>query len=261
MKPKGLHLIKESDNFTGYSKSSWLREAKHHLRSALLLRSIRRRRSSKIKHETAARKRQDHIQAMEACVLSSNLLVGYAVELALKAGLTAVYARCSGELFERDVRRRYGHDYVRIAREIEFPLNAGTRARLRELRRIVLEDGRYPPFANTQKGSIREFNRRSQLLWSDAGFKGRVSLCKAIIEHVKHIDADSNNPVTWTSYRIDEDGYAAFRRGGNLRPRITVKYSSAQRNVGQDNRRALRRLLKDNMRLPWKGAKFRCVEH
>ena len=48
------------------------------------------------------------------------LLLGYAVEMYLKAGLAKAYRGCSDGMFDRDVTR-FGHDYKRIAAAIEFP--------------------------------------------------------------------------------------------------------------------------------------------
>ena len=72
----------------GYDKQSWLEEAERHVRSAKLLRSIRRRRRSRFKTVPESRRLQ-YVRTMDAAVHSSTLLIAYAFELLLKAGLTA----------------------------------------------------------------------------------------------------------------------------------------------------------------------------
>src|SRR6185295_11175887 len=180
-----LQLIKESDNLTGYSKKSWLEDASRHLTSALLLRATRHRRRGMVQREPDARKRLKHIQTMNACVLSSNLLVAYAVELALKGGLTAVYANCSHELFSEEVKLRFGHNLIRIAKEIDFPLAAAARKELKYLERIIRDEGRYPPFAESRLSAVDAYNTRANRLWDDPGFRKRVALFKVVEKHVK----------------------------------------------------------------------------
>jgi hypothetical protein len=74
------------------------------------------------------------------------LLLGYSVEMYLKAGLAKAYRGCSKEMFERDVKGRFSHKLPSLADEIAFPLQNGDEANLNLLRDMVLVDARYPVF-------------------------------------------------------------------------------------------------------------------
>ena len=240
-----------------------MRESRRHFSSALFLRRIRGRRRGRVTRETAHRRQLDHILAMEACVHSSYLLIGYAVELALKAGLTAVYTGCSRRLFRIDMQGRYRHDLVRMADDIDFPMSADQRRQLKYLGRVIVADGRYPPYANTAAEDIVRYNSRAVEFWSDENFRENVKLYRAISRHVFRIDGDERNPSSSYGRRIDADGYVAFRIGGNLRTRITVKYSTKQRQARRNNRRALRRLLRHDLLVTqyWDQAFHRRVKY
>ena len=74
---------------------------------------------------------------------SSTLLVGYAVELFLKAGLTRLYVGCSKELFQKDVKGRYSHDLIKLSKSVEYPGLAGNREQLKQLKKVTLSEGRW----------------------------------------------------------------------------------------------------------------------
>ena len=155
---------------------------------------------------------------------------------------------------------------MRIAREIEFPLTASSEEQLRELQEVILSEGRYPFLSDDSKQDIASRNRRAVRFWDDKHFRSLLALLDAVREHVASLDQDSKNPASFSGSQIDTDGYFAFRCGGNLSPRIVVKYSSEQRKLRRNNRRALRRLI---LREPsevlvrhwWASAKFRCVKY
>lgn len=73
---------------------------------------------------------------------SSTLLVGYAVELFLKAGLTRLYVGCSKELFQKDVKGRYSHDLIKLSKSVEYPGLTGNREQLKQLKKVTLSEGR-----------------------------------------------------------------------------------------------------------------------
>ena len=258
-----IELIKTTTK-QGYDKRSWQAEAARHLESAKLLRIIRKRRRARVgKASEASRLR--HVQAMDAAVTSSNLLVGYAIELFLKAGATSLYQGCSKGLFQNEIKRRYGHDLVKLAKAIELPMSSTDRSVLKWMTKVILHEGRYPPLA--QKGqsynSLR--NYRAFKFWSDQEFATVLELVDRIRDHVSLIDGDSNNPASYIAYRISGDGYFAFRCGGNLKARITVKYSSAQRRMRKNSKRELKRLILRHTQNPlvgryWDSAEYRVVK-
>ena len=244
----------------GYDKSSWLKEADRHLMSAKLLRSIRKRRRSRFRNSADRSDRMGHILAMDATVHSSMLLIGYAVELFLKAGLTQLYVGCSKSLFQKQVKR-YGHDLVKLAESIELPSLPQNCARLKQLEKIIRSEGRYPCFTNNRTEAMEFQNQRARRFWSDDKFKDFCNLATLIREHVSHIDQ-----AIYINRRIDQDGYFAFRCVGNLSPRVTVKFSSVQKANGSNNQKALKRFILENLLNPhlilqyWETAQYKCVE-
>ena len=249
----------------GYDKSSWLREADRHFLSAKLLRNIKKRRLTGLRNSADDSKRLDHVLAMGATTHSSMLLMGYAVELFLKAGLTRLYVGCSKSLFEREIKHCYGHDLVKLVSSIEFPLLPHNRARLERLEKIILSEGRYPFLEPDWKREIALANKRSMRFWDDAEFKNLCDLATAIRGHVSHIDQDADDPAIYVYRGIDQDGYFAFRCGGNLSPRVTVKPSSVQRANKKHTKQELKELIFRNRPSPiirkyWETAKYRCVK-
>ena len=204
----------------GFDKQSWIEEADRHLRSAKILRDSRKRRRAALSKKP--RPRIDNILAMDAAVHSSVLLVSYAIELFLKAGLTRVYVGCSKKLFERDVKR-YGHNLVKLAREIEYPLPDATKKHLRELQSVILSEGRYPFLSENSELQRDRVNQRAHRFWSDERFEDLRRLAGAIRTHALMLDGDSKNSAWYSNAAIDCDGHFAFRCGaGSIQKRRAV---------------------------------------
>lgn len=246
----------------GHDNQSWIDEGDRLLRSSGILRDSRRRR--RVAQRNGSASGIANILQMEAAVHGSVLLLAYATELFLKAGLTRLYIGCTHELFRRDVKR-YGHNLKRLATEVEYPCTDEIKRHLKEMQSMILSDGRYPFLSETENEQAGRNNARALKFWSDDHYRDLLGLCKSIREHVTSLDHDSNNPSSILSYRIDDDGYVAFRCGGRLSPRLMVKYSSQQKANRRNNKRALRRLLRVNLSHPllehnWNSAKYRCVK-
>ena len=152
---------------------------------------------------------------------ASMLLLGYAVEMFLKAGLARVYQGCREEMFDRDVRQRFSHDLSAIAAEVDLPFLDAVRCDLDRLREYVLADARYP--ARPVAGGRYEdaANAVTDEMWDWRRFRRLCALARDIRAHVSSIDHDHRHTALFRSYRIGDDGYVMFRVGGNLRPRIT----------------------------------------
>ncbi len=164
---------------------------------------------------------------------SSMLLLGYSVEMYLKAGLVRAYYGCSEEMFGRDIKKRFGHKLVSMANEIAFSLNHDDEEQLRKLMDMILFDARYPVFVPHNASYSDTVNQQTHRIWCEQNFTILTELAKRIREHSKTIDADSDNPVSLESFTVDADGYLAFRIGGHLPPRITYRPSSIQRTSGK----------------------------
>ena len=160
---------------------------------------------------------------------SSMLLLGYAVEMYLKAGLAKAYKGCSEDMFERDVKGRFGHKLVSLAKEIVFPLKDDDEKNFILLQGMVLADARYPVFVPDGESYADTVNQQTGRIWNNENYEALTELANRVKEHSRSIDEDSSNPASLRSYNVDDDGYIAFRVGGNLPPRITYCLSSVQK--------------------------------
>ena len=93
---------------------------------------------------------------------SSMLLLGYAVEMYLKAGLAKAYKGCSEDMFERDVKGRFGHKLVSLAKEIVFPLKDDDEKNFILLQGMVLADARYPVFVPDGESYADTVNQQTE---------------------------------------------------------------------------------------------------
>ena len=159
---------------------------------------------------------------------ASMLLLGYSVEMYLKAGLAKAYKGCSEEMFVRDVKGRFGHSFVSLAKEIAFPLKGDDEQNFILLQGMVLADARYPVFVPDGASYADTVNQQTGRIWSNENYEAFTELANRVREHSRSIDEDSKNPASLSSYNVDNDGYLAFRVGGNLPPRITYRLSSVQ---------------------------------
>ena len=161
---------------------------------------------------------------------ASMLLLAYSVEIYLKAGMAKAYYGCSERMFERDVKERFGHKLVSMAKELAFDLKDGDETNLVLLRNMMLFDARYPVFVPEGTSYSDTINQQTERIWSSGNFEALSELASRVKQHSHTIDSDHNNPASFRSFTIDHDGYLVFRIGGNLPPRITYRVSSVQRS-------------------------------
>lgn len=164
---------------------------------------------------------------------ASMLLLAYSVEMYLKGGITKAYRGCSEQMFERDVKSRFGHKFHATANEISFPLGKEDEKSLQLLQSMVLADARYPVFVPAGESYSDATNQQTNRIWSVQNFESWAGLAHRIREHSKSLDANSGNPAIFKSVKVDGDGYLAFRTGGGLPPRITYRLSSEQKHSGK----------------------------
>ena len=177
---------------------------------------------------------------------ASMLLLGYSVEMYLKGGLAKAYHGCSEEMFQRDIRRRFGHDFISLADEIAFPPENEDENNLRLLKDMVMVDARYPVFVPEGTTYSDAANQQTRRIWSQSNFNSFLELANRIKAHSKSIDSSPHNPASFISLNVDEDGYVSFRAGGNLPPRITYRLSSEQKRLGQTSKDDVRALIKED---------------
>ncbi|MBA3676929.1 MAG: hypothetical protein H0W74_05930 [Sphingosinicella sp.] len=171
------------------------------------------------------------------------LLLGYSVEMYLKAGLARAYHGCREEVFDKDARRRFGHKLSALAGEIDYPLTTNSVADFDTLQQHILAGARYPAAPETGQSYADAVNDLTNAIWDRASFRRYCKLAAAIRKHVTKIDMDSNNPAIFKSLNIDQDGYLSFRLGGNLRTRITYRPSTDMYEAGKTAPNDVRALL------------------
>ena len=217
-----------------FRPTAWLDEGDRLLAVGLLNRKLfqRRRRSLPEKIRKQGLERVRYLHELEGSPRASWMLIGYAIEMYLKAGLAKAYARCAESMFKRDVKSRFSHNLERLAEEIAFSSDPDEKNALKELTE-TLQAGRYPPFADDARDHARKVNAQTRKQWNDDEFRSIVTLAKRVRAHAARIDGDSKNSSFTDSLRIDEDGYVAFRMGGHLPTRITYRVSSNLRKTGE----------------------------
>jgi hypothetical protein len=164
---------------------------------------------------------------------ASMLLLGYATEMYLKAGIVKAYVGCAESMFSRDIRTRFGHDLLLMAKELGFPLSPNDEENLKRLKEMVLVDARYPIEVKENGNFASAVNQQTSRIWSKDSYDELSGLVERVKKHSKLIDKDENNPSFRCGFSIDQDGYLAFRVGGHLPPRITYKISSAMRKISE----------------------------
>jgi hypothetical protein len=165
---------------------------------------------------------------------ASALLLGYAVEMYLKAGLVKAYFGCSEELFDDDVRNLFRHKLKKLAQEIDFPSLQGSKGDLRLLESFIVDWARYPITPKEGANYVREVNQRTERIWSNDRFWDLCKLAERIRDHVFRIDGDYANPSLFFHDFFGTGGYWAFRIGGNLRPRLTYRRCSSEPTMTEE---------------------------
>lgn len=182
---------------------------------------------------------------------SAMLLLGYAIEMYLKSGLTKAYIGCSEEMFDRDVRHRFGHDLVGLANEIIFSLSDIDKHDLSSLSHMILYGARYPLKPKPNSTYTRQ---KAEILWpavNRAEITRMRLLAIRIRKYVQRIDGVGSESAHCQHHRIDDDGYIAFRCGGGLPPRISYRVSTKQRARGETSVEHIKQLIeRDLLYLP-----------
>ncbi|WP_431103047.1 hypothetical protein [Roseateles noduli] len=198
------------------------------------------------------------MSALEGLAKSSFLLLGYSLEMFLKAGLAKLYAGCSEELFQEDIRKVFSHRYAIAADALAFPTATTDHADFDLLSRAVLADARYPVAPGT--GTLAHLeNERRNLMWNRANFFRLRQLVLRVRKFVEKVDSDRTNMANVTRIAMDIDGYLTCRTGGNLPHRITYRFSTAQRSLKEDDLDLLRAQIEGDptfvrIRLAWPSA-------
>lgn len=219
-----------------FNPQDWLKEGDDLFASAKATRATWIVKRARLKRSLAAHSDWKYGRGMwghlEGLPKASFILLAYAVEMYLKAGVAKAYIGCREEMFIRDLRRIFSHNLKRMARDIALSASARDEEDFDFLSELM-RGGRYPVDAQDTHDYIAKKNVRTQNLWNRTQFLRLRLLARRIRYHAALIDKDSNCSASHISWQIDADGYLAFRVGGHLPPRVTYQLSSVQRAAGQ----------------------------
>lgn len=178
----------------------------------------------------------------------SMLLLGYAAEMFLKAGLAKTLHGCSEQLFQSLSSKEYGHNLQRLAQDIYFKLNKESSEDLVTLQRTIETEGRYPIEAEDINDHFFKYN---SLRIKNASKLNYQRICRLVSQLAKHSHALGGTHtcrVSTESWQYDNDGYISYWWKEDLPPRITFRLSPELENE-PDPIQTLREMIKSLPRL------------
>lgn len=233
-----IEAIKGISERGAYNKDLWLDEAENHIFSSKLLYEHSINSRKKLNTLTAERKKVGKkinqneylklIEEVNSSSKSSLLLLGYSIELYIKAGLVRLHQNTAREDFDKLLRCRYGHNLKESSKLLGFDLTVDEERMLDRIKKLILDEARYPVTPISPEEYSSQVNRVNSEVWSETIHSEWSQLAEIIKMRVQSIDSDLNNPASFWRYNINEDGYCALRFGGNLPPYLLVRYSSVQ---------------------------------
>jgi hypothetical protein len=236
-----------------FKKSEWVSEGDSLKNSSKALNELSQSTKSELDFLVSKRKEGrknsnsknivDLIKTVESYKKSSILLLGYSIEMYLKAGLVCLHQYTVRDDFVELLRKKYSHNLSLVAQLLGISLSSKEIESLDRLKDLVLDEGRYPITPLSEDEYISQVNKLNQEIWSVKQYKTWEELASKIEDSVRKIDSDSSNPVSFTRYQIDDDGYCVFRFGGNLPAYLLAKYSTEQKENGGNNPNGLIDLL------------------
>lgn len=236
-----------------FKKSEWVSEGDSLKNSSKALNELSQSTKSELDFLVSKRKEGrknsnsknivDLIKTVESYKKSSILLLGYSIEMYLKAGLVCLHQYTVRDDFVELLRKKYSHNLSLVAQLLGISLSSKEIESLDRLKDLVLDEGRYPITPLSEDEYISQVNKLNQEIWSVKQYKAWEELASKIEDSVRKIDSDSSNPVSFTRYQIDDDGYCVFRFGGNLPAYLLAKYSTEQKENGGNNPNGLIDLL------------------
>jgi hypothetical protein len=224
MKSDAPNVVETKLNFHSqamFHPGSWLQEGDGLLVSARSLRALWAK-----KRQDIRRTRPPNLSGVWPVLTghptASMLLVGYAIEVYLKAGLAKWLQGCSEKSFKVAVLQ-YGHKYRDLADALEIPEPVAPRRLLAFLEAAVRSEGRYPAEPAETETPVQAINRRTSRMWSRKAFGELRALARGLREYVQRMNGDSQNPAEHGTANLGGGGYLVFRTGGHLPSRVTCR--------------------------------------
>lgn len=229
--------IKSSGENGIFKKQDWLKEADGKLISAELLREC----ALKKYHELESLQEEYNekgtrapsidvmriINTKDSANKSSILLLGYAIELLLKAGIVSLLISAPRRLLERKVRD-YGHKLLNIVDDLQLTLSKEERKLLASLSSYIVQETRYPLVPTSTDEYCNESNQITRFVSSDENFRLGINLFHHLRKIMIDIDGTVDDPKFYARMEMDINGYIVFRAGGTLPPIIIIKFCDSQ---------------------------------
>lgn len=156
-----------------FSPREWLQESNSQYISSKILRDA----GSKIFQDfNSSEHTEDHgilvqvIHEKESAYKSGILLIGYAIELALKAGVLSFYKGLPKTTIESEIKHSYGHDLNKIAQDLSLNISISEKKLLKLVRDFVIEKARYPLNPISEPNYIKRFNENKAKIQSEKTF-------------------------------------------------------------------------------------------
>ena len=245
-----LPLLSPMKRVGQYSPKEWMKESEAQLKSSVFLRDIAKSKKGEVerllqnhrskKHRLEAGLFQ-HLFDKDAANKSSFLLLGYAIELVLKAGVVK-YCRGLPDALVKESVKKYSHKSEKMAIDLGMRLESGEKEMLVEMEQMVRADGRYPLSEEDSIKHIELYNKLNEKFRDEEYYDAFWDIYQKLFAAVKLLDNDRANPSHVMVNTIDQDGYLVVRHGGGLPIRATIKYSSEQKESNKGNLSSLKDL-------------------
>ncbi|HDS0941471.1 TPA: hypothetical protein QDZ12_004794 [Pseudomonas putida] len=155
----------------------------------------------------------------------SYMLLGYAAEMYLKAGLATVIHGCSEQLFKHLSSKEYGHKLQKIAQSIYFKLDKESSTDLVDLQAFIESEGRYPIEADDRNDLINQSNSLRLRSSNKTYYRRLCRLVERIARHSADLGGNRRTPASTGTWQYDDDGYISLWLKTGLPPRITYRLS------------------------------------
>ncbi|KHT36896.1 hypothetical protein [Pectobacterium carotovorum] len=248
--------IKSSGEHGIFNKLDWIKEAESKKISADLLRKI----SCEKKQEYYLLKNSgrdnralqeeiiDILSVRQSANKTSVLMLGYSIELLLKACSVSLLIHAPKSVLN-DTVKKYSHDLLAIAKDLEFTLSASEYKFLETISSYVKLECRYPVSPESINDYCDKINAINSFISNDDYYSLGLGFYERIRELLMSIDGTPNDMKFHGRIDVDSDGYMIFRYGG-FNPVVIFKYSSFQNQKKLNNLEMMRSVIinknKDN---------------
>ncbi len=219
--PKHIGCFSEGE----YDHKAWIREGNNLLISSRVLRDTYIENN---KNFLAAPSPPNILSLLSIDISlpsTSLLLIGYAVEMYLKAALVQIFIGCSEQILKTAIKRKFSHNLLNIAQHLKYPTNKTIEEDLTALQEIILKDGRYPISMGDGEACYPKSTERASKFSDQETYERYYSLADSLREYADTVGGNFDNRVSCIFWTIFNDGYITMRHGGVGPNRITFRLS------------------------------------